>query len=311
MIMKSNHIATGALFAAAWGLLGGSACNNVGTSLLVEGVIPPESDMGCSFEAGGSVFRSTTLFNTRNQLNGRPQVSMRLFAQVFNAMADEAVPIEGMPEENFVLPNRVTPVRFDYRWECESNGFTGALGPFVLPQFSLAQPFCLNERDQVGDFVGFDTVPATGGAITPGGQGIVSFTPIPAQLGQSFDEFFALAAQANACCANPDGGNGSCNDITMVDLSNRTSSCGRLQNLFDAVSGGGLNANVPADVIRWQPYSIYDGTAAPAAAAGFPMRLRGRFEFITGAGAMVTSNELLHQVEICRDCGLSSTRCTF
>ena len=287
-------------------LLLATACNNVSTSVLAVHIAAPEDPAICGFEGDGEIFRSSTTLNT-NPGVVNPQLNLVLRARLFNAMSADPVDIELNPEEFFVLPNRVSPIRFDFRWECDSNGFTVNQGPLFLPQFSLTQPFCLNNRDDTGDFIGFDAVSASGDAIQPQAISLAAFEPVPPQLGQAFDELFQLASLANACCAEVGG----CNNVVNANLAGN-GACRSLQDLFNGLSNGRLNANVPADVQRWQPFSIYEGQAAPAAAfATYPLRLRGRFELITGAGEMITSNELIHNINVCRGCGAPTSACTF
>lgn len=289
-------------------------CNNVSTSILVDGVIAP--DAMCTFEIGADFLPSTVL-NTNETgdriLQSRPvpptvnQLQVALVARYMNNLTPTPTPVSLRPPEEFQLPNNVTPVRLDFRWECDSNGFTAGQGPLFLPQFSVNQPFCLDNRSQTGDFVGFDQVAATGGATEPSGEGLVIFRPIPAQLGLAIDEVFQLAGLANACCMEVGG---DCEAVVNANTTG-TGSCRNLQDLFNAVGDGSLQANQPAAVRRWQPFSIYNGMTPPIVdLATYPMRLRGRFEFITGSGSMLTSNEILHEVSVCRACGRSSTPCT-
>lgn len=294
---------------AAMGLIG---CNNVPTSVVIEGIAAPSGGTGCLFDPTGDDFRLETVLNTNQQPPpGAPppprQLSLTLVARVLNNLQGEETIVELQPEETIVRPTAVQAVRFDFRWECEATGFTQDLGPFILPQFDLNQPFCLTDRDETGNFVGFDAVAASGPAVPARDRGNVVFQPIPPQLGLAFDEFFQVATLANACC---DEVGGDCNNVTNANTMG-TNPCALLQDLFNGISGGVLNANVPADVQRFQPYSVYDGSAAPQIDfATFELRMRGRFEFVTSAGDMVESSELLHSVRICRSCGFPTSTCT-
>lgn len=287
------------LLTAALGLVTG--CNEVDTSVLVEGIAAPQDPSSCEFTSDGTMFWSSTTLDVFEQKN------LRLVARVFNTMPPEPVLVEMAPEESLTLPNRVTPVRFDFRWECDSNGFGAGQGPLFLPQFSVTEPFCLDDRDDTSDFVGFDQVSASGQAANPQAQGLVDFTPIPAQLGIAMDEAFQLATLADACCQEV-GGN--CNNTPNANLGG-PGACADLQALFDTVSGNQLQVVQTADVQRWQPFSIYDGSAPPTAqGARYLLRMRGRFEFVTAAGDELTSNELVHDVGICRNCRVNGVSLT-
>lgn len=286
-------------------------CNNVSTSVFVEGIAAPSDANMCVFDPGGPDFQLATVLNTaqlQDPVNpGRVnQQSLGLFARYRNVLASAAIEVEDNPAENFELPNRTTPIRFDFRWECDSNGFTAGQGPLFLPQFSVNQAFCLDNRNDTNEFVGFDQVSASGATAMPGGQGLIEFRPIPPQLGLAFDEVFQLATLSNACCELLGG----CQNAANADL-NSNNACRNLQQIFDAVGDGSLRATDVDALRRWQPFSIYDGTAAPTVTfAAYPMRLRGRFELITAGGSMVTSNELVHEVSVCRACGRITTPCT-
>ena len=282
------------------------ACNNVDTSVLAINIAAPSNVTDCLFEADGDVFRTSTTLNTQPSPVGNPQLNLTMRARLFNGLTAEEVTVDPISGEVLDAPTRISALRFDFRWECDSNGFTINQGPFFLPAFSFREPFCLDNRDEVGDFNGFDQVAASGDAIAPQTTGLVAFQPVPSTLGLAFDEFFDLATLANACCVQVGG------DCNNVNAGSGTGSCATLQARFDQISNGQLNAGVPADVLRWQPFAIYDGTADPAVSfATYPLRMRGRFDLISSAGADITSTDLIHNVEICKGCGTPTSACTF
>lgn len=308
-LTPSRGLGGGRLFASTLTLASLVGCNNPSNSILAVEVAAPTDPATCVFPAAGELFWAETFLNTvlPTPVGFVQQLTHTLFIRTFNDMRADDVIVEFQPAEVITLPNRAAPLRFDFRWECESNGFSVDQGPFFLPQFSLTQPFCLNDRDEAGDFIGFDAVPASGPAIGPQEFGLVAIQPIPPQLGLAFDEFFQLATLANLCCQEAGG----CDRVVNANITAPGGNCTALQNLFNAVSGGVLNANQPADVRRWQPFSIYDGSGPPAAVgAFFPLRLRGRFEFLTASGETITTTELAHKIGICRNCAVQSTPCT-
>ena len=306
---------------AGWALaLGLIGCNNVSTSVLVQGIASPESgdepddEGGCTYASDGDEYLLSTVMNTfgpiRDETDEDDGVSdtrrdvrqtHRLVARVLSTMSPTPTVIESNPSRELVPPNQLSPIRFDFRWECDSSGFAPNQGPFILPQFSLTQPFCLTDREDTEDFVGFDVVSATGQSVDPGEQGIVSFEVIPQPLGQAFDELFQLAFLSEQCCTAAGG----CQNAASSSDPN----CANLANLLAGVSGGALNIGVPEDIQRWRPFSIY----APASFSGsatLPLRIRGRFEFQTAAGDTVTSTELLHDIRLCRGCSFFNNPCT-
>ncbi|MEO1231862.1 MAG: hypothetical protein AAFZ18_23450 [Myxococcota bacterium] len=290
----------------------GAGCNNVSTSVFVEGILAPIDPIMCGFDSESETFYSRTILDLQSGGNPNARKSLALRAKFFNAMAADAIEVESDPMETFSIPNQVTPVRFDFQWECDSNGFNGGAGPLVLPQFSVTRPFCFDQRDDTGDFIGFDQVSASGPVTEPQGNGLATFRPIPPELGLAFDEVFQLAELANACCdelgANCFSGVGA--NVTPGG----TNACAQLQATFDTF-GEGLrvdsgNPQQASDLNRWQPFSIYTANTAPiVAGAYYTMRIRGEFEFITASGSNVVSNELLHDIGICRGCGFTSA-CT-
>ena len=134
-----------------------TACNNVETALLIKHAAA--ADDTCVFEEGGDAVLPNITFDATSG------DALSLFLRVENLL--QGGQINYGSDENpdlQTIPNTVTPVRFDLRWECDSNGFSDDLGDLYLPQFSATESFCLS--DDTRDFVGFDVVPATGNTIT-------------------------------------------------------------------------------------------------------------------------------------------------
>ncbi len=304
-------------------------CNNVDTSLTAIDIITPEVEeemgviTGCKFDPGaagmvGIVFNTDPRASIRQM--GDPVVaqrSMTLRARVQNELSDQEIVYEMDPEEKARVPTAITPLRFDFRWECDSSGFTAGLGKFLLPQFSTTQSFCLDERNEAAGGVGFDQVPASGGAIRAQQVGLVSFTPIPTQLGNAFDDFFRLAEEAERCCHSVGG----CSNLAMANTT--MGPCKDLQDLFDGISAPGtFSARTQQDVDQWRLYSEYTWVNSIAGPGGnvlnkhptlvgsYPLRLRGRFEGITAAGSEVISTDLITEIKLCRGCTSSTPACT-
>ena len=205
------------------------------------------------------------------------------------------------PAEQLDLPNHIQPVRFDYRWECDSTGFTANLGPLYVPAFSVNEPFCLDNRDEATrGFVGFDIVPATGPAIEAGSRNLIGVRVVPPQLMEGINDTFKIAKEADACCDQVLG----CDNLEMADPNDATRPCGKLQDLFDAVAGtGALSVNTIGDVQQWRPFVAYtslNGTGK--APVPYTMRLRGRFEGLTPTGDLVTSTDFSQEIGFCEGC---------
>lgn len=303
-----SRLAPSALLLAGLFLTG---CNNVGTSLLILGVAAPENPTECTFASDSEVYRGVTVLNTDPQPltpNNIPQRHLRLVARYENLMIDEPRTVSSAPQDQFTQPTDVKPLRFDFRWECESNGFTN-IDSFLMPYFRPRSPFCVNERVDSGDAVGFDSVAATGQTTAAGEEpGLISFTPVPVQLGEAFDTAYRLGGLANSCCDEFGG------DCTRLDALSENDAlpgaCEELQATFD-VMGGDYSARVSSDVRAWQAYAIYNGAPRiEALGAAFPMRIVGQFEFVTGSGRTVVSSDLAHIIETCRGCGLPTSSCT-
>ncbi len=191
--------------------------------------------------------------------------------------------------ENIKIPRSIQPLRFDFQWECESTGFQGGVGPIVLPAFSVDKPFCLDKRENVtGDIGGVDVVPASGEPVGPGDRGFVSFTPVPAQLGQAFFDFFEVARLSQKCC---DEVGGDCADVGTGSGAD----CTALQDAFDALAGPQrLSAKQPADVQRFRGFSTYVQSGAR-----YPVRISGFIEGLLPTGDLIVSSRFNREVELC------------
>lgn len=268
-----------AALAASAALIG---CDSTGTSIIVQGIAAPENDEDCSYTADGDVFFLRTYLDTETQ------AQMSLTARYRNEMFGDTVNAGTNSSEVLNPTSHVTPVRFDFRWECESNGFTN-IDQFLMPYFQPRQPFCLNERVEAGDAVGFDAVAASGSAAAPGGQGLVAFTPIPSLLGDGFRTAFLLGSEAETCLNAPAG-------------PTKDAACQQVEAYFAEI-GGSYNRSNENDLRTWLPYAAFNGGAR------FPIRMVGQFEMVTSAGDMVVSTDLSHVIEVCNNCG-ASTACT-
>jgi hypothetical protein len=300
-----------------------TACDAPANTLRVIGVLAPATPEECNFSADSDIFMSSLVFNPTRQL------SMQLNLKTENNLTATRVLLDQLePAAELTTSNRITPIRFDLRWECDSTGFSADLGPFFLPQFSVDAPFCVDRRSETDSFVGFDTVPAEGASIGPnGGLGIVSIRPITAQLGAAINDAFEMASLGNRCCDATAG----CDPNRLAqEVNNPSSSCFTLQQVFDRVAGPGvLSAQNISDIQKWRPYSIFDRsvTNVPAEpevldpqnptvvtlvtnqARGpmFPMRMRGVLEGVTDDGNTIPSNETAVEIGLCRNgCGYSA-----
>lgn len=283
------------------------ACNNTEFGYIPLYVPVAEQDMtsgACSYDAAGDPLLTMEL--------DTEQASSLSMAVVVENVLDEldvSLDMTGTDVDRLKVPRQIAPLRFDYRWECESQGFLGDVGPIFLPAFSLdAQtPFCLDERDEVtGEFVGFDVVPATGGAIRPGEVGVVFFTPIPAPLGVAFREFFDVADQAEACCQEIENQGGQCADGELDGAIAQYAACGQLQTIFDSF-GGQLSAETFADVQRFRPFTSFTRQAQGINRNSYPMRMSGFIEGVLPNGDLITSTQFTQQVGVCKGiCGSGS-----
>lgn len=272
-----------------------AACNNTEVGLVIEEVPPPDFDEGegtCSFQTGTVEYG--IIYDTANMS------SLFLRTEVTNTLSSNSTQLTSIdPIINLQFPNRVSPRRFDFRWECDSNGFSAGRGPLFLPAFSVDNPFCLDTRDEANaDFVGFDTVDASGAPVAPGQTGIWGFDAITAELDEAFDQAFRLAELSDDCCELA-GGN--CQNAPTFAA---VGACAELQATLDSIVPGRLSVQDPATLDIWRPYVLFtlQGTLDrnETVVADFSMRLRGIYEGITDAGDMITSAELLRNIGICK-----------
>jgi hypothetical protein len=235
-------------------------------------------------------------------VNVNTQSALTLLVVAENNDANAIVELQRAdPQEQYVVSAQIQPVRFDFRWECDTTGFTANLGPLYVPAFSVNEPFCLDSRDEASrTFVGFDIVPASGAAIEGESRGIIETRVVPPQLMEGISDTFKIAKEADACCDQVGG----CDNLDMADPTDTTRACGRLQNLFDAVAGqGAFNVKTLADVQRWRPFVAYtslNGTGKVP--VPYTMRLRGRFEGLTPTGDLITSTDFTQEIGFCEGC---------
>lgn len=277
-------------------------CDNVETALKITRVLAP-SGQNCEYSPSNDTQLAVRFDAAGNHL-------FVMVLGVENKLQTNTIELaEG---EEFTPANDVTPLRFDLRWECDSNGFSAELGPLYLPQFSVDRPFCLDKRDDTtGSFVGFDVVNAGGGPVPAGGESSIEIRPITPQMAGALDTMFEIAVEADRCCA------GDCKAITQIEPSAFSDpSCKRVRDLFNAVGGGDLSTTNLADIEKFRPFATFDGdyfdTINPTFSCpmgstcrtpAYPIRLRGILEGMTSDGSLVTSTEYAESINICRDCG--------
>ncbi len=291
-------------YLTAMALVGGfalSACNNNDLAYVPLYVPTPEYDedsMSCAFSSTSDPAIDIRLDVSQDRI-------LDMLTVVENRLDPVTVELGGMNSgQNIKIPRTITPLRFDFRWECESTGFQGGVGPIYLPAFtsSIDSPFCLDTRSNVtGKIEGFDVVPASGEPVGPGEQGLVKFTPVPAQLGQAFYDFFRVAELSQACC---DEVGGDCDDVA----SGSGAQCTALQQAFDALAGPSqLSSKLPGDVQRYRGFSTFVNSGA-----AYPMRMSGFIEGVMPNGDLITSSRFIRQIELCgggcKDGG-PATRC--
>jgi hypothetical protein len=280
-------------------LAGAAGCNNVEIGLVPLHVPTPalmeaaDGTVSCTFDA-----QAPAIADLRMDLNRQRVLSLQVLTQ--NNLRNEPLILEMEPPQQFIPnPNSVTPLRFDYRWECDASGFGGDLGPLVLPAFSsdVSRPFCVDQRDAAtGDFVGFDVVTASGPALRPTSEGLISVRPVTAQLGDAFADFFEISGRAEQCCRDAGG----CENLPSMAAAQ--ASCTALQNIFDRFAGRGvLDVRKAEDVQRFRPYATFTASLTPQGRAipAYYLRLRGTFEGVNANGSLVTSSEFLSDIGLC------------
>lgn len=285
-------------------LLLAAGCNDLETGLVV--LHAAAGDDNCAFEEDGDERLGDITFDSAQAS------TLMLVLRVRNNLQGGSVNF-GNDEnpDTFNVPSTVTPVRFDLRWECDSNGFSDDLGDLILPQFDPTEPFCLSENTRT--FEGFDVIPASGNTIEPNGDvGLVEIRPITAQLGAAFNDVFQLAAMAQACCDDAPRG---CDDQTLQSKRNGPGTpCGILQSTFDTIAGPNqLSAQRYEDLQKFRPFLVYDHAAVnpnggPGPSPAYSLTLRGVLEGVTQDGSTVRSSEWRQSVHICANC--SQSPCT-
>jgi hypothetical protein len=178
----------------------------------------------------------------------------------------------------------------DFRFECDVIGFSGPVGPIFVPTFSINQPFCLDTRDESTDFVGFDVIALSGVPLSPGETGVIWAEIIPSHLGRGLEAMADLALLAVPC-----------RDADHVD------DCRPFEEAYAEV--GGLT-NIGDAAQRYAAYAPMDGSYRleeqvdpPTLSSGVRMQVRGLLRGEDNRHDGIFSNELIHIVEICRNCG--------
>lgn len=306
----------GIKFSWLLGMTGLAACSIPDTNVRIVGVAATSGEIDdatglvseCVFDSGDDFEPSGLILDTAVSL----QISLPLRVQ--NDTVQAAIQVQQQPVQiNLTPPTSIRPLRMDVVWECDSNGFSGDLGPLVLPAFDPVVPFCLDKRADTQNFVGFDVVSASGGSIDGGGgRGIANVGVVPFAMGQAIDETFRIAALAEQCCFETRASN--------CDGQSTGLSCTRLTQIFQALdpTGSSLQVAVQAgpseDLVRFQTFAIFNGENLCARdrtlcdssflqSPAYKMRLRGVMEFLKADGALVTSDEYTKDLSFCRNCG--------
>ena len=291
-----------------------AGCDAVENAVIIRGVIAAEAAMGgnCTFMAGGTSYKLDLTMDVSQTL------SLVLPLDVENNLFKRELDIGNMVEMQAVdVSNDIYPLRYEVRWECDSNGFTSDLGPLVVPAFDPERPFCLDRRaDTNEEFVGFDFVSVDGQGIEADDAGVVMADLVPFQLGQAFSETLTIARLADQCCSSMGS---ACDGQT-----NPASQCDELASAFELFDPEGRQLQVASDrpgsasedLVRFSKFAVYDGSyynsvnsAAQASQFGakYPLRARGVLEMQTSDGFSMTTNELLTTVFLCRNCGTKLT----
>lgn len=278
-----------------------TACNNVDVGLIPKFVPVPELMNGaCVFDPDGE-----QLLFIRTDVSTNRALSLQVAADNILDPIEVEIQQDG-PMEVFRSPNRIEPVRFDYRWECDSSGFTNH-GPLVLPAFDPGRPFCIDDRDETTrDFVGFDVIPASGPAIGPGESGLIQIRPVTPQLSDAILEVFQIAQLAEQCCDT-----GDCSQPESGVDPNQ-GACAQVQALFDLTDPtGSLNVQRSADLLQFAPFAIYASNSRTGLApVPFNMRLAGRFEgILPDTGGLVTSTLYNEEIGFCIGCPGGNNPC--
>lgn len=280
------------LAATAFTLLG---CNSVELSFVPLYVVRPEATENT---ANNTI---TCDFGTADPMpfvtiNVAEQSAFTMVIRTENRLQETQLTLQqdGITEE-LAIPNTIQPVRFDFRWECESNGFTAGQEALRLPAFSADRAFCLDRRDETtGNFTGFDTIQASGPSILPGEEGNINIRIAPPQMISAVADAFQIAQLAESCCREA----GSC-ELAAQGVPEDFASCQQLQGVFDGV-GGDLRANSLDALTLWRPFVVH--TSAVNTPVPYNMRLRGRFEGVLPDGSLITSTDFLQDVGFCEGC---------
>lgn len=278
-------------YLTAMTLVGGfalSACNNNDLAYVPLHVPTPDfdaTDETCTFDPSADPAIDIRFDVSQDRI-------LDMVVLVSNNLDPLTVPLGAMgTAQDLKVPRSIQPLRFDFQWECESTGFQGGVGAIFLPAFTSSQdrPFCLDKRENVtGEISGFDVVPASGEPVGPGDQGLVKFTPVPAQLGTAFYDFFRVAQLSQACC---DEVGGDCNDVA----SGSGAQCTALQDAFDALAGPSqLSSKIAGDVQRYRGFATYVNSGA-----SYPVRITGFIEGVMPSGDLITSSRFARSIDLC------------
>lgn len=175
----------------------------------------------------------------------------------------------------------------DLRWECNATGFTNTPS-LIVPAYSLQDPFCLDTLSGGGNFVGFDIIDATSAPVLPGETRVAWAEVVPRALGDGILQTIDLAIAASRCRDADD--------------------CAGYQAILTD-----LGVSPPIDPTlrdQFASFASMDGTfgleemsSPPVLGSGYQMQLHGVVRAETDDGDPVYSNEVIHTVEFCRNCG--------
>lgn len=184
------------------------------------------------------------------------------------------------------------PIAFkniDLRFECDVAGFSAGVGPLYVPSFSSAQPFCLDSRLETSNFVGFDVLELSGAPLSSGDTGVVWAQIIPDMLGRGIEQTIDLGLRADACVEE-----------------DRLDDCPEFDELYLDLAG----SSSAEDLLRYAPFAFMDGshelaeqTTPRPLSSGLRLQVRAILRAENNRHDGVFSNELIHVIELCRNCG--------
>ena len=117
-------------------------CNSVDLGFVPLCAVRPEAEIDMMTGALTCQYDPTGESMPFVSINVAQQAAFSLIIAIENNMQQIEIETQATGfAQNISVPSSIQPLRFDFRWECDSTGFTAGQGPLRLPAFGADRPF--------------------------------------------------------------------------------------------------------------------------------------------------------------------------